>query len=48
MRSQNLYNEKKGETTYIPVEFCEAVEHIEAVHVHNGSVDTQLGAVDVG
>lgn len=32
--------------THVSVEAGEGLDHVEAVHVHNGSVDSQLRAVE--
>lgn len=35
--------------THVSVEFCEGVDHIKPVHVHDGGVDDELGSGgDVG
>lgn len=33
----------KAWATYIPVEPCEGLDHVEPMHVHDGGVDGELG-----
>lgn len=42
-KNSNSFNKK--DSTYISVELGERVVVVESMHVDNGSVDTELGAV---